>query len=300
MDTDALQKLLIARRKEIDPAKHGLHRGLRTGRRAGGKGLTQADIDFILNLGSGVYGRLESGNYPNPSVRLLEDVARFFDLNEEEWDALNIFARGTKAHQLHATSSLTLPGGWQDAVDCYNAMAYLTDHRWNVLAGNQHWADLFPRREIPANTMRWMLTCPEARTVLIDWDTAWAPRVCPQLRAARAALPHDDGLADLEAEVLDDPDAGPIYETVGDITIHPDGAERPIRHAEQGAGWVSMYAAAPLSAPYARLMVMTFHAGDKPQNTDRPPLRAPDTVRDLERIPPKVPGIPGRHRRTDG
>lgn len=293
MDKAALTAFLRDRRDSLKPGDYGFDCEPRRGRRV--PGLSQEQVASLLGRPLLAYQRLESGNYPNPPVDLLEAVARLYGLSEEQWKALNYFARGAEPPSpLHAHSSLELPGGWQDAVECYTSMAYLTDHRWNVLVSNKAWSAMFPRRQTPANTMRWMLCEPEARTVLTDWDTAWAPRVAPQLRAARAALPYDDVLADLEDEVLSDPDAGPIYEAVGDVQVHPDGAERPLWHAEQGPGWVSLYAAAPMSAPHARLMMMTFHPGDKPRNFHRPPLRAPDPER--ERTPPHVPGVPGSYR----
>ncbi|WP_443074877.1 helix-turn-helix domain-containing protein [Streptomyces sp. NBC_01431] len=61
------------------------------GRRA--PGLTQSQIERLLNRPDGVYQRLEPGRYPNPPADLLQDVARLFGMNKHEWDALWRYAR---------------------------------------------------------------------------------------------------------------------------------------------------------------------------------------------------------------
>lgn len=289
MDKRALKALLADRRAKMDPLKYKVPVPTGRGRRAAG--LRQSDIDRILNRSIGTYQRLESGAQHNPPVDYLAEIARLFDLTEEEWTSLNRYARGAEPpHSIDGRSSLEVPAVWEDAVHGINHMAYVTNHRWDVLAYNPPFAAMFPRGQVPDNVMRWMLTDPEARTVLTDWHTQWAPRVAPQLRATRAALPFDDELAELEQDVRNDPDAGPVYEAVGDTSIHPDGSERPLNHAEHGHGWVTLCASTLMSAPHARLMIMLFHTHPTPHTDKRPPLRAPDP--DPRPSLAHIPGFP--------
>lgn len=272
MDKVALRFLLRERRALIAPESHGLSRPTRQGRRA--PGLSQAQIDQLLHRAPDTYGRLESGRYPNPPVDLLEDVARLLGMNEHEWVSLWRYALGQDPpHPLHARSGEMVPGVWQDVVNGIAHMAYVSDRSWNLLAHNEPFEELFPGRRVPDNAMRWMAVDPEARTVLTRWETAWAPLVLPQLRAALAADPDDTTLAGIEKEVLDDPSAARIYESAG-AYLHPDGGERPVRHAVRGAGWVQVCAAQPMSAPRARLLILPFRAGERPGGGRVPPLRA--------------------------
>ncbi|MFI0977257.1 XRE family transcriptional regulator [Streptomyces sp. NPDC021093] len=268
----ALQALLKGRRERIDPESHGFVRTPnRQGRRA--RGLSQSQVDRILNRASGVYHRLETGTYTNPPHDLLADVAKLFRLDEQEWVSLCRYARASDPPgPLYPRSGKEVPGAWQDAVDGMSHMAYVTDCSWELLAHNAPFANLFPHGEAPTNTLRWMLLDHSARDVLADWDTAWAPFVLPQLRTALAARPQDEVLRAIEADVLVDPDTGPLYEQCV-AYIHPDGDERPLQHPELGRGWVTMCAAQPMSAPGARIIVLVYRPGAE-QAGRLPALRA--------------------------
>ncbi|WP_031080581.1 helix-turn-helix domain-containing protein [Streptomyces sp. NRRL S-118] len=272
MDKVALRCLLRERRARIEPESHGLSRPTRQGRRA--PGLSQAQIDQLLHRAPDTYGRLESGRYANPPVGLLQDVARLFGMDEQEWIALYRYALGQDPpYPLNARSGEEIPGAWQAALDAFSQMAYINDRSWNLLAHNAPFEALFPRREVPANTMRWMAVEPEARTVLTDWETAWAPLLLPQLRVALAADPGDRTLRGIVRDVLADPVAAAIYESAS-CRIRLDGDERPVRHAELGPGWVTMCAAQPLAAPGARMILLNFHPGER-RRRQVPALRAP-------------------------
>ncbi|MFE1955873.1 helix-turn-helix domain-containing protein [Streptomyces sp. NPDC059524] len=271
MNKKALRALLRERRALIAPESHGFTRPTGQGRRA--PGLSQHQVDQLLHRTLGTYHRLESGSYPNPSTELLRDVARLFGLNEQEWVLLCRYALlQDPPGALNLSSGKEVPGVWQEAVDGIGHMAYVTDASWDLLACNDAFRDLFPGGRVPQNTMRWMLLDTDARSSLIDWSTAWAPLVMPQLRAAIASRPGDDTLLQIEKEVLAEPEAARIYEA-GGATIHPDGDERPLLHAQRGPGWVTTCAAQPLTAPGARLIILVFHPGSRRSHLRAPYLR---------------------------
>ncbi|MGD6740407.1 helix-turn-helix transcriptional regulator [Streptomyces sp. BH106] len=272
MNKTALRALLRERRALIAPESHGFTRPTGQGRRA--PGLSQHQVDQLLHRTLGTYHRLESGTYPNAPAELLRDVARLFGLNEQEWVLLCRYALlQDPPGPLYPTSGKEIPGVWQEAVDGIDHIAYLSDSSWDLLACNRAFTELFPDHRPPANTMRWMLLDPHARHMLVDWQNAWAPLLLPQLRAALAARPDDDTLAQIEKEVLADPDAAPIYES-GGSAMHPDGDERPLLHARLGPGWATMCAAQPLTTPGARLMILVFHPGTRRAHPRKPALRA--------------------------
>lgn len=272
MDKKALRALLTERRALIDPEGHGFSRPSGQGRRA--PGLSQQQVDQILNRTLGTYSRLEKGRIPNPTIQLLQDVSRLFGLNEQEWVSLCRYAGiGDPPCPLTSRSGLEIPGVWQEAVDGITHMAYITDASWDMLAYNEPFARLFPGGRVPTNTMRWMLLEADGRATLTDWATAWAPLVLPQLRGAIAARPDDQKLLDIEKAVLADPDCAPIWDA-GGAHIHPDGDERPLLHAIDGPGWVTMCAAQPMTAPGARMIILVFHPGTKRAHTRTPMLRA--------------------------
>ncbi|MFI7005121.1 helix-turn-helix domain-containing protein [Streptomyces sp. NPDC050145] len=272
MNKKALRALLRERRALIAPESHGFTRPTGQGRRA--PGLSQHQVDQLLHRTLGTYHRLESGNYPNPPSSLLRDIALLFGLDEQEWSSLCRFA----LHQdppgpLHSSSGKEIPGIWQEAVDGIEHIAYVTDASWDLLTYNSAFAELFPDGRVPTNTMRWMLLEPEARGTLLQWNTAWVPWIIPQLRAAITARPEDGTLAQIEREILDAPEIAPFYEEGGAL-VHPDGHERPLRHALKGPGWVSICAAQPMTAPGSRMFILLFRPGPERSVPTPPNLRA--------------------------
>ncbi|MCQ4206061.1 MmyB family transcriptional regulator [Streptomyces longispororuber] len=272
MNKKALRALLRERRALIAPESHGFTRPTGQGRRA--PGLSQHQVDQLLHRTLGTYHRLESGNYPNPPTSLLRDIALLFDLNEQEWTSLCRFA----LHQdppgpLLASSGKEIPGIWQEAVDGIEHIAYVTDASWDLLTYNTAFAELFPDSHVPSNTMRWMLLDRSARHTLMDWSTAWVPWIIPQLRAAITARPDDEILGGIEREMLTIPEIAAAYDEGGAV-VHPDGHERPLRHALKGPGWASICAAQPMTAPGSRMFIILFRPGADRPGPSRPMLRA--------------------------
>ncbi|MFB7359683.1 helix-turn-helix transcriptional regulator [Streptomyces gardneri] len=268
----ALKALLSERRDLIEPEDHGLTRPSRQGRRAAG--LSQQQVDELTGRPANTYYRLEAGRYPNPPIEYLVQVGRLFGLNEQEWGSLCRYAGiGDPPFPLNPDSGLEVPGVWQEAVDGFSHPAYVNDASWDLLAHNQAFADLFPGGQVPTNTMRWMLLDPRGRQMLLAWKTVWAPLVLPQLRAALSLRPDDQTLLQIAKEAAADPDLAPLWDG-GGAHIHPDGDERPIQHALNGPGHVTMCAAQPLTARGARLIILIYHPGQKKQHTRLPMLRA--------------------------
>lgn len=272
MDKQALRDFLEERRRRVTPEAAGVIRLRRQGRR--GTGLSQREVDDLMHRAPGTYSRLIAGDRASPPFDLLRDAANVLVLSEQEWVALCRYARGEDPPApLHERSGLEVPGMWQTAIDSIAHIAYVTDRSYNVLAHNDAYLSVHPDGG-PANMMEWMLLHPKARTVLMDWETIWAPYVLPQLRAARAAHPEDATLARIEKDVHNDPQAGPLYEQRTGAQVHPDGNERPLLHPVHGPGWASICAAEPLSSPNARLMIVMFEPGAEPSTRRLPYLKA--------------------------
>ncbi|MFJ3901100.1 XRE family transcriptional regulator [Streptomyces sp. NPDC090025] len=275
-DRRALKEFLQERRAAIAPQSVGFPAPSGRGRRAAG--VSQEQLDQLLCRAPGTYNRLENGQMPNPAGELLSRLAWLLRMNEQDWAILwRLTRREHPPYTLHRDSGLALPGVWRGVVEAVSGvMAYVNDAEWNVLAVNAEFRALFPRCEPPANTMRWMLLDPEARTaILTDWATRWAPVVMPQLRHAVELRPDNTALAGIERDVLADPVAGPLYrEFTATPVPYPDGSERPIHHAVLGPGWIATCVSEPVTSPGARVMLLTFTPG-APLVERRPLLQAP-------------------------
>ncbi|MEV6725406.1 helix-turn-helix domain-containing protein [Streptomyces xanthochromogenes] len=260
-DRAALRTLLRERRAAVSPASAGFPpRRPGPGRRVAG--LSQEQMDVLLERTPGTYNRFENGQLSTPSAELLTAVATVLRLGEQEWVFLwRLTRREAPPNPLHRDSGLSVPEEWHGLVDGISgAIAYINDAEWNLLAHNKEFAELFPGGEPPANPMRWMLLDPEAREVVLgDWAESWAPLVMPQLRHAVELHPRNAALARLQADVRRDPVAGPLYAAAAAAPIaYPDGSARPLNHALYGPGRVTTCVAEPVTSPGARVVLLLY------------------------------------------
>jgi hypothetical protein len=278
---EAIKAVLRRSRGEIDPQQLDFPQPEGKGRRAGGRGLTQLQVDQYLGRAAGTYQRLESGRYPHAPERLLKEVADLLRLTEHEWAWLwHMTWRRQPPYPLYPLGNEQLHGGWRRLINPSKyigpdsiLLTYCTNWRWEMLGHNSGVASLFPGRPVTENSLAWTLLAPEARTILDDWEHSWAAQVVPHLWAARADHPDDPVLADMERRVLADKRCGPIYEAFGPIYVHADGAVRPMLHPTRGPGWVTICVYGPRSTSGCQVTTMIFDPGtERPEPL--PPLSA--------------------------
>lgn len=271
---EALQTLLARARARVDPAELGLApRADPRGRKV--DGLTHEHMTQLLGWPEHKYGYVERGKLATIGTEVLAPIARILHLSDHEWEALVLYATGLPPEfRLDPQLGTAVPRPWERVLAATGEMAYVNDVAWDLVAYNSAFTRMFRRREVPDNTMRWMLLHPEARITLAQWETAWLPLLVPQVRAAVAANPHNRTLARMQADAKRDPLVAPHFDSPTAEYIQPraDGA-RPLLHAELGLGWVTMCGAGPFGVPGGRLMFVLFDQGERPEPT--PPLYAP-------------------------
>ena len=277
-DRDALQRLLTTARARANPASFPQlrfvvdHRDAR-GRRAENMGLTQDMMDMLLGRSIGSYGAFERGR--KTPEHLFADVARLLAFSHQEWTSLWRYAAGKEPpYALDTALGLGVAGAWQLLVDATSTICYINDRDWNVVVWNNAVDRLFAPNPVPGNMMKWILTHPDARVILAEWDTYWAPALVAELRAAHALHPESGTLARLVEDARRDPEAGPIYDRQHLPYVQPQAdAPRPMLHPEYGNGWVYVCGAAIFGSPSARMMQFPFFPGrTRPEPLD--PLRA--------------------------
>jgi hypothetical protein len=272
---EALRTLLARARARVDPTDLGLApRSDPRGRKV--EGLTHEHMTRLLGWPEHKYGYVERGKLANIGPEVLAPIARILHLSDHEWEALVLYATGLPpAFRLDPELGTSVPRPWERVLASSAEMAYVNDVAWDIVAYNTAFTRLFPRREVPENSMRWMLLHPYAREVtLAQWETAWLPLLVPQVRAAVAGNPHNRTLARLQADAKRDPLVAPYFEKPTAEYIQPraDGA-RPLYHDELGLGWVTLCAAGPFGVPGGRLMFVLFDQGGEPRQ--EPPMYAP-------------------------
>ncbi|SEO74180.1 MmyB family transcriptional regulator [Actinacidiphila rubida] len=261
-DLPALRTFLAQARARIDasayPELHvtGASRD-RRGRR--GPGLTQAHMDTLLGRAAGTYAALERGKTRHPG--LLEAVARILQLTTDEWRGVHAFAFSTEPLEpLYPPAGLLMADRWQAVLDSQSQMAFIMDSEGQILAHNEPFRALFAPAPMPVDFLRWTLTSPAAREVLLEWDIHWAPAFVARFRTALALQAGSTILNELLEDVLADPVTARLYQASESAASIMAQAEpyRPIRHSRFGRGWMTLCAAILSDTPGARLYVAPF------------------------------------------
>lgn len=167
-----LGAFLRSRRARLKPADVGLPPGVR--RRT--TGLRREEVAQLAGVGTTWYTWLEQGRNINPSVHVIEAVARALRLNPAERRYLFALTRAEEPPPL--PSSEIVSDHLRRVIGNLEPLpAYITGATWNVLAWNKTASALFNdfgTRPPQLKNIVWTVFAePFARTLFVDWqDTA--------------------------------------------------------------------------------------------------------------------------------
>ena len=175
-----------------------------------GRGLTQKEVAHLLNVSVKWYRSLELGKPLTYSKGFLESVRRVLELNEDEWETVWQLTQGRPAPSSAAERSnpavlRQVPSSVRRFIDAQNWPAYLCNRGWDLLHYNTAALRDYPWMLHGTNTMSWVLTYPEARTQLINWESDWAIPMIAHLRYHAELWKDDLGLQALVQTVRSDP-----------------------------------------------------------------------------------------------
>ncbi|MFG2210424.1 helix-turn-helix domain-containing protein [Streptomyces sp. NPDC048638] len=205
-----------------------------------GGDLTQSQVADLCGVTRKWYGLLERGVQKNFSDEFLQAVRRVLGLSDEEWGIVYELVTGhptPKRSSAPKSSRQQVPAAILEFVETLKPYgAYLADHRWDVLAYNEQLICDYPWILHGDNVMEWILTYPEARAQLINWEKEWAKPMLAQLRLHSRTYKGDERLQEVIDTVLADPEALRLWES-GDLPSlkHPSADEtRRLYLARQG------------------------------------------------------------------
>lgn len=196
--TNALGEFLRARRALVRPEDVGLPGG---GLRRV-PGLRREEVAMLAGISSDYYLRLEQGRDRNPSVQVLEAVARVLRLDIDATAHLVSLARdrpgsavrpGLRSQQV-PPSLLQLIDGWP------RHPAYVQNRYTDCLAANALATALTPNYRPGVNLLRAVFLDPAERTLRRDWEDLTEEGVAV-LRSEAGADADDPRLRDLVGEL---------------------------------------------------------------------------------------------------
>ncbi len=191
----ALGDYLRARRGQVRPEDVGLVAGAR--RRV--RGLRREELATLAGISSEYYLRLEQGRDKNPSVQILDAIARALQLDLKGTEYLHQLASppGSRREQLHLE---TAADGTDELINQFSMPAIVVSRCLDVLAANRVARALSPGFTTGRNFLRWRLLDPAARDFFVDWDEA-TDVVVSGLREAAGSDPDDPRLRALVDEL---------------------------------------------------------------------------------------------------
>ncbi|GAA3454970.1 helix-turn-helix transcriptional regulator [Dactylosporangium matsuzakiense] len=243
--TTELGAFLRSRRERIAPADAGLPV---TGRRRT-PGLRREELALLAGISATWLTYLEQGRDVRPSGQVLDALARALRLTRTEHEHLRRLAGGVGPPEPGAAEEVAPEVAGVPALLGGNP-AYVTGICYDVLAVNDAAAELFRGIAPGGNVVRWMLTEPAAREVLVDWEQE-ARSIVARLRAIAGRHPGHPRVARLVADLTAASPEVRAWWAQYDIQFSHAGRKR-LRHPRLGAITVSHAA---------------FHVAEHPEQT---------------------------------
>ncbi|WP_432519144.1 helix-turn-helix domain-containing protein [Kineococcus sp. SYSU DK006] len=208
--TNRLGEYLRARRALVTPQQAGLPAGAR--RRV--PGLRREEVALLAGLSADYYLRLERGRDRNPSVQVLQALARVLHLDEVETQYLCDLAQprlrsGLRDRPSSRRRAERVPERLHHLLAALEVPAFVEGRAFDVLASNPLALAFSPRLRVGENRLRSLFLDPAERDFHRDWEAATAEFVGAFRHSVgvspsgSATEPTDEGAHDSTSAVQD-------------------------------------------------------------------------------------------------
>jgi transcriptional regulator with XRE-family HTH domain len=168
--SNMLGDYLRARRELVHPESVGLPvNGVRRV-----AGLRREEVAMLAGISSDYYLRLEQGRDRNPSMQVLEALARVLQLDQAATDYLLGLAAPKPRHRQPRPKREQVTDGIRHLVAVMELPAFVHGRYFDVLAGNALAAALSPNLQAGQNRLRSVFLDPAERELYPDWIQATA------------------------------------------------------------------------------------------------------------------------------
>jgi len=167
--SNRLGEYLRARRGLVAPEQVGLPSGAH--RRV--PGLRREEVALLAGISADYYLRLERGRDRNPSLQVLESLARVLQLDEVE--SAYLTGLGVESPRVRRQRRVErVPERVHHLLAALDVPAFIEGRYFDVLASNALAVALSPRLVPGQNRLRSLLLDPEEREFHDDWETSVA------------------------------------------------------------------------------------------------------------------------------
>jgi transcriptional regulator with XRE-family HTH domain len=255
-EDNLLGDYLRARRELVQPDSVGIPvRGVRRV-----NGLRREEVAMLVGISTDYYLRLEQGRDHNPSIQVLESLARVLQLDQAAADYLLGLA-GPQPRQRRRPKRESVPGGIRQLLHILDLPAFVEGRYFDVLAANGLAYTLSPNLQVGQNRLRAVFLDPAEKALYPDWEKATAGLVAG-FRQSVGTDVDDPGFVQLVGELslsserfrrlwarhdvlsfegapvrLDHPQVGELVLSREKLTITgSDGQLLVVYHAQPGTG----------------------------------------------------------------
>ncbi|MEU3183568.1 helix-turn-helix transcriptional regulator [Streptomyces sp. NPDC006923] len=137
-------------------------------------GLRREEIAMLAGISADYYLRLEQGRDRNPSVQVLESLARALRLDDDATAHLLRLGADKPRRRRRRSREETIPPGIAKLVATLPLPAYVEGRYFDVLAANALATTLSPRLAAGANRLRDLFLDPAEQALYPDWENAGA------------------------------------------------------------------------------------------------------------------------------
>jgi transcriptional regulator with XRE-family HTH domain len=165
-----LGEYLRARRELVQPGSVGLPvNGIRRV-----AGLRREEVAMLAGISADYYLRLEQGRDHNPSVQVLEALARVLQLDQPATDYLLGLGAPQPVQRRRRARREFVPIGIRQLLDVVGLPAFVEGRYFDVLAANDLAYALSPNLQVGKNRLHAVFLDPGEQALYPDWDQATA------------------------------------------------------------------------------------------------------------------------------
>jgi transcriptional regulator with XRE-family HTH domain len=195
-EDNLLGNYLRARRELVEPASVGLPvNGIRRV-----AGLRREEVAMLAGISSDYYLRLEQGRDHNPSIQVLEALARVLRLDQAATDYLLGLAVTQPRQRRRRPKRESVPSSIRELLDLVGLPAFVEGRHFDVLAANRLAYALSPNLQVGKNRLRAVFLDPAEQALYPDWDQATAGLVAG-FRQSVGSDVNDPGVVQLVGEL---------------------------------------------------------------------------------------------------
>jgi len=195
-EDNLLGDYLRARRELVQPGSVGLPaNGIRRV-----SGLRREEVAMLAGISSDYYLRLEQGRDHNPSIQVLQALARVLQLDRAATDYLLGLGAPQPRQRRRRPKRESVQSGIRQLLDVVDLPAFVEGRYFDVLAANALAYALSPNLQRGQNRLRAVFFDPGERALYPDWDTATAALVAG-FRQSVGSDVDDPGFVQLVGEL---------------------------------------------------------------------------------------------------